>query len=159
MKASVGRFFVVLAAALFLAGCTVMPTQVKDYGSFEPDAAVTQAFETYQVNPDLNYYFSGSEIYPNAIMGLNKKYTLQESLWQKVRMTPKRLKNMVDAMQKKSDEMSLHLRGWSIRDESGREIGVWYSVLFATGSVKFEGDNKVSIDRPPQDIFTDYSDD
>lgn len=40
--------------------------------------------------------------------------------------------------------LSMHLPGWSLRDESGRGLGGWYSVLFATTSVKVEG-NRVTI--------------
>jgi hypothetical protein len=43
-----------------------------------------------------------------------------------------------------------------MRDEGGREIGVWYSVLFATTTVKAEADNKVDVARPPQDTYLKY---
>ncbi len=143
------KYCLLLLIALSFAGCAGM----KNYGSFEPSKKITQAFETYQINPDLNYYFSGSDVYPNAIMGLNKQYTLDESLWKPVKMTPKKLKSMVDEMKKKSDELDLYLLGWSMRDNTGKEIGVWYSVLFATTAIKMEAENKVDIFRPAQNTY------
>jgi len=83
------RFVVLLLLALSTAACAGM--MVKNYGSFEPDRGILKAFEGYQVNPNLNYYVSGSDVHPNAIMGLNKKFTLEESLWKKVEMTPEKL--------------------------------------------------------------------
>jgi hypothetical protein len=41
---------------------------------------VTKAFEKYQVNSNYNYYISGSDVYPNAIIGLDKALTLEPDL-------------------------------------------------------------------------------
>ena len=132
---------------------------MKQFGSFEPSKKITQAFETYQVNPDLNYYFSGSDVYPNAIMGLNKRYTLDTPLWQPVSMTPGKLRDMVQWMQQRADELGLYQLGWSMRDEKGHEVGIWYSILSATTSIKIEGNNKVDVARPPQDTYIRYEGD
>ncbi len=158
MKTTTRDFFAVLAVVLLCGACTATSAYLKNYGSFEPDSAVTQAFETHQINPDLNYYISGSDVYPNAIMGLNKDYTLEPSLWKKEHMTPKKLKDMVEAMHKRASEMGMHVQGWSMRDAGGRTIGVWYSDSDATTFLKVEGNNMVSVARPPQNIFEDHSD-
>jgi hypothetical protein len=147
------KYCLVLLATLSFAGCAGMGGNMRGYGSFEQSREITQAFEAYEVNPELNYYISGSDVYPNAIMGLNKQYKLDEPLWKEVYMTPQKLQDMVQQMRKKSDELDLYLLGWSMRDKTGREIGVWYSVLFATTSIKAEEGNKVVVYRPRQNTY------
>jgi hypothetical protein len=129
---------------------------MSQYGSFEPNEGIRQAFEAYRVNPELNYYTSGSDVYPNAIMGLNKRYTLDTPLWKQVDMTPEKLRDTVQGMQQKADELNLSLQGWSLRDEGGQEIGVWYSVLFATTSISVGASNRVEVFRPPQNTYSKY---
>jgi hypothetical protein len=151
MKTRSLKFFMAVCFTFACIACA--GTLSKNYGNFEPDKAITQVFETYQVNPDINYYISGSDVHPNAIMGLKKNYTLEESLWRKIEMTPKKLRDLVEGMQKRASETGLFLSGWSMRDTGGREIGVWYSALFATTSVKVEGNNRVTIYTPRQHIY------
>ncbi len=156
MMARSFKYGMLSLVALSLIGCAGLSAHTRQYGSFEPNKKITQAFEAYQVNPDLNYYTSGSDVYPNAIMGLKKNYTLETSLWKPVSLTPEKLRDMVQGMQQKADELNLYLLGWSMRDEGGREIGVWYSILFATTSIKVEANNKADIYRPPQDTYIKY---
>ena len=49
----------------------------------------------YQMDADMNYYFSGSEIYPNAIIGLKKKYVLDNDLWKPIKPDPQTFTRMV----------------------------------------------------------------
>jgi hypothetical protein len=153
------RYYVLFLVALSLVGCAEIAAYTKEFGSFEPNKEVGRAFETYQVNPDLNYYVSGSDVYPNAIMGLKKQYTLETPLWKHVDMTSGKLRDMVQGMQQKADELGLYLVGWSMRDEGGRAIGTWYSILFATTSIKVEENNKVDVYRPPQNTYIKYEGD
>jgi hypothetical protein len=129
---------------------------MRGYGSFEPNENIAQAFEMHRIDPDLLYYISGSDVYPNAIMGLNRHYTLDTPLWKQVDMKPETLRDMVQGMQKKAAESDLSLLGWSMRDEGGREIGVWYSVLFATTSIKVQAGNSVDVYRPPQRTYLNH---
>ncbi len=156
MSAGSLKHSLLLLVFLSWAGCAGLSADLKQYGSFEPNREIEWAFETYQVNPNLNYYFSGSDGYPNAIMGLDKQYTLDEPLWKPVAMTPEKLRALVGGMQLKTHELNLYLRGWSMRDDKGREIGVWYSILFATTTVKVEEGNKVVVSRPDQNTYIKY---
>ncbi len=70
-----------------------------------PSKEMTRAFESYQVNADFRYYISGSDLYPNALMGLHRDYRLDpETLWKEVTMTPTKMKEIVENMKTKADE-------------------------------------------------------
>lgn len=155
MRKNKHLFIAVTLLALSATACA--GTMMKNYGSFALDEGIAQEFETYRLRPGVHYFVSGSDVYPNAILALKREYILEDTLWKGVDMTPKKLKEFVTGMQQKAHEVGMYLRGWSVRDEKGHEIGVWYSVLFATTSVKVEG-NKVIIYRPPQHVYRENDD-
>jgi hypothetical protein len=66
---------------LSFAGCATMG--LKNYGSIVPDGSVMEAFDKFHVNPNYNYYYSGSEVYPSAVIGLDNAYALDSDLWKK----------------------------------------------------------------------------
>ncbi len=113
------------------------------YGSIVPSSEVTDAFESYQVDPNLTYYVCTSTSNPKAIIGVDKALTLDSDLWQKIEMTPKVLKDLVYTMQITTRGMDLF--GFTIRDDKGKPIGVWYSRPFATTFVKMKNEKTVHI--------------
>ncbi len=119
------------------------------YGSITPDEEVTNAFTTYQPDPHLTYYISGSEVYPNAIMGLYRTYTLDSTLWKKVEMTPGQLRELVTNMRRKV----LVVQGFALVDDKGNRIGVWYSLLSATTSLRMKDDRIVVIPTPALNTY------
>jgi len=149
------------AMLLFLSsGCASMP--LKNYGSIVADGRVTAAFDKYQVNPNYDYFYSGSEVYPNAVMGLDKAYALESDLWKKVDMTPAKLREIVTYMKDKAATVNLmtSLHGFVILDDKGKQIGVWYSILKATtkSSVRMKDDKTVLIDTPDIDTWLQFED-
>lgn len=119
------------------------------YGRFIPDRGVTEAFKAYQPDPGLNYYISGSDAYPNAIMGLNRAYTLDSALWKRVEMTPQALYKLVTNMQMKT----LFQHGFVLTDPKGNRIGVWYSILSAATSLWMKNDHTVVVLTPALDTY------
>jgi hypothetical protein len=140
------------------AGCT--GSLFKNYGRIEPNGAVTNSFEKYQVNPKYNYYISGSEVYPNAIIGLDKAYALEPDLWKPIEMTSKKLRELVQYMHDKVSSVSfgLVLHGFAMFDDKGKQVGVWYSVLEAKTSLKMKDDRTVIIITPDIDTYLKYED-
>ena len=126
------------------------------YGKIRPDQDVTQAFETCQVNPDLNYYISGSDAYPHAIIGIDKNHTLKSELWKKREFTPETLKNLVENMKFKVMQFYETPHGFDILDNDGNDIGDWYSIFSATTAVKIEEDHSVIIITPDIDTYERY---
>jgi hypothetical protein len=148
--------YLFVALCLVLAACT--GNFFREYGRIDPNREVTGAFERYEVNPDFRYYVSGSDLYPNALMGLHRGYRLDpETLWKEVEMTPERMKGIVEHMRTKASEFFQHQYGFAITDNGGRPIGVWYSILKARTFVRVKEDRIVRIDTPDLDTYNELS--
>ena len=146
------RICTVLAACLGLMAC--IGQFYGHYGQILPSADVTRAFEAYQVNPDFRYYTSGSDVYPNAVIGLHKDYRLDlATLWKEVELTPEKMKGMVQLMRTKLYSSGQYQQGFDILDDKGKSIGFWYSILSARTSVRINDDGTVRIDTPPLDTY------
>lgn len=138
---------------LFFFGCAGLLNG--NYGKITPDRNATHNYETYQVNPNYNYYISGSDVYPNAIIGIDKRYSLDSTLWKKVEFTPQKLKVLVGDMKAKVSEINQMLYGFIILDTKGNAIGSWYSILSARTTVKIEN-HSVFIFTPDLDTYEKY---
>ncbi len=132
----------------------------KNYGRITPDGNVTNAFEKYRVNPNYNYYISGSDVYPTAIIGLDKAYTLEPDLWKQVEMTPKKLSELVQDMRDKVEFINWGQlpHGFAMFDDKDKQIGVWYSILEAKTSLSMKDDHAVIIITPDIDTYLKYED-
>ncbi len=152
-----GKIFLLMIACAAFASCAAGKTALtKNWGRIVPDSEVTKSFETYQVSPDSNYYISGSDVYPNAILGLNKAYTLDSTLWKKVELTQANLQVMVTDMKSKARDIGQNQFGFVVLDNRGKKIGIWYSLLTATAPVRMKGDDEVIIYTPDQDTYEKY---
>jgi hypothetical protein len=121
------------------------------WGRIKPDANITSSFEKFQINADMEYYISGGDEYPTSILGLNKQYLLDTDLWKKVEMKPEIFSHLVTNMRTRaraSGGQSQH--GFSVLDDEGRPIGIWYSLISGNIVVNIKEDNKVVI-HPPRD--------
>jgi hypothetical protein len=146
------RFCLLLALCLSAAACA--GNLFKNYGRIDPSSETTRAFESYQVNPEFRYYISGSDLYPNALMGLNRAYRLDpRTLWKEVTMTPEKMKVIVEDMKTKAFEFHQFQHGFEMTDDTGRPIGVWYSILTARTFLHREENGAVRIDTPALDTY------
>lgn len=154
------KYWKILFCILFcaaLASCVAVNSYLaKKWGRIVPDKEATAAFETYQISADFNYYISGSDVYPTAILGLNKAYALDSTLWKKVDLSPAKLREMVTDMKVKARDIGQNQFGFAVLDNQGRKIGVWYSLLTATAPVRIKDDNTVIIYTPDQDTYEKY---
>ena len=123
------------------------------YGTIAPDNRAAKAFESFQISTDLNYYISGSDEYPNALMGLNKKYTLDSAFWKKIDPSPQRFRELVLQMQVRARQIGQFQYGFAIFDEKGNQIGIWYSILLARTPVLMKDDQHVEIYTPDIDTY------
>ena len=140
-----------IVVLLLYMGCA--GTFQKNYGGIIPDGNVSTAFESYKIDPQLNYYTSGSDLYPNALMGLKKTYTLDSDLWKRIEPTAKEFRDIIQYMQKRALELGQHQFGFAVLDDKGKQIGVWYSILSARTSVRMKEDGKVVIITPDLDTY------
>ena len=149
------RFYLLLAVCLSTMACT--GTLFRNYGRINPSNETTRAFESYQVNAEFRYYISGSDLYPNALMGLHRDYRLDpETLWKEVTMTPAKMKEIVEYMKTKAAEYRLFQYGFEMSDDKGRPIGVWYSILTARTFLRMQENGTVRIDTPELDTYEKF---
>jgi hypothetical protein len=125
---------------------------LKNYGKFVPDTDVTAAFNKSEINPDLNYYITGSDTYPRSILGLNKAYILDSDLWKEVELKPAALKELTSRMEIRALQCRRLQFGFAVLDDQDKQIGVWYSILVPGISIKMLADQKVII-YPPNDSY------
>ena len=106
----------------------------------------------------MNYYYSGADAYPNAIIGLKKMYELDNDLWKPIEPDNKIFKGYVRGLQYKAREYSMLQSGFAIRDHQGKSIGIWYSVFTVKIMlVKMGTGNKVVIYTPEPDVYPIYT--
>jgi len=140
-----------MAMLLLLAGCSGMLP--KNYGTMAPDTNTTKAFDACRIDPAFHYYISGSDVHPNALLGLDKTLTLDSNLWKKIEPTPQAFCDMIRNMQMKALDIRQSQHGFIIRDAHGTPIGVWYSILRATTIVETKTDRQVVIYTPDIDTY------
>jgi hypothetical protein len=148
------KMIICIAVCAALISCASGTAALKDnWGKIVPDDQVRNSFESYQISADLDYFISGSDVYPFAILGLNKAYALDSDLWKKIELTPAMLQELVLSMKSRAMNFGQNQFGFAVLDDRGKQIGVWYSILFAATSVQMKGENKVMIYTPAPDSY------
>jgi len=133
-----------IAALTLLIGCS------GTWGKYKRSDEVTKIYETYQVLPDYNYYYTGSNVRPDAVMGIQKNYTLTSAdLWIAVNLDSKQLKFWVEDIKK---DPSYQPDGYFILDDKGKQIGTYYT-RWDTGPVKMQGEKQVEVYLPDKDTY------
>jgi hypothetical protein len=126
----------------------------RNYGRILPSEEVDRDLEGNVVHPEIRYYISGSDLYPNALMGLHRDYRIdRETLWKEVAMNPVKLREIVGFMKAKAYEFRQFPRGFDLIDTGGKKIGLWYSIFTARTFLRFEEDGTVMILTPELDTF------
>jgi len=116
-----------------------------NYGRNQVSNEARQTFESYQVLPDHNYYYIGSNVHPDALIAVDKSYTVTSSdIWIKLEPDKKEIKFLVETMQR---NVSNSPYGYNMLDPKGKLIGFYYS-RWDPGPVQMDGENKVSIYPP-----------
>ena len=138
--------FLMIALAVVAAVFVMSRFTRARYGSLRLNPSVGEAFEAFHVDEGVRYYTSGPDACPNAIMGLDRAWGLQESLWKETALTSGILKAFVTAM---ADKRPCH--GFDLLDHQGRKIGIWFSAIDIPTTITILDDNNVSIATPPSD--------
>jgi hypothetical protein len=116
-----------------------------NYGSLQTSSEITDLFENGRILPGHRYYYSGFAQIPDAIVGIDQRYTLRSRVWSYFNPTSDMLRNWVFRM---VQVQSARTRGAVILAPDGSRVGVWYSSLQQT-SVRIAGQNEVVI-APPE---------
>lgn len=142
----------ILILSLGLLSCS--GSLFQNYGRILPSGEAARNLENGVVFPELRYYISGSDLYPNAFIGLHRDYQLdRETLWKEVAITPGKLREIVGFMKAKAFEYRQFQHGFDLIDTRGQKIGFWYSILAARTFLRFEEDGTVTIVTPDLDTY------
>jgi hypothetical protein len=131
-------------AALIFAGCSA-PIAGRLQGSPE----VTEVFKSSQIVANHQYYVSGFQRIPYAVIAVDNNYQLRSSRWKPINMDSTSLNQLIYRME---HVYSLNPRGAWILDHEGNRLGIWYSSQYQT-KVKREKDNWIVVVNPdPPDL-------
>jgi hypothetical protein len=145
--------FPVFIITFFILSMGCAESTTGNRGSIKGDINAYNEFSIYKINPDLNYYISGHEEVPNALIGLKKSYVLSGSGWKRIEPSQKAYREIIQNMQKKASTHKLKQNGFAVCDDKDEQIGVWYSILSATTSVYVEGGHNAIIIAPDGDTY------
>jgi hypothetical protein len=129
---------IIVVVALFIGFIVLFISRSgENYGMLNPSADVTAAFESQRPVPDLDYWFSGPESHPVAVIGVEKRFRFDSAEhWMRVKPGEESLKPLVAGMQSKAMQRNLNLRGFEMVDQRGERIGEWYSVTGIQAVIK-----------------------
>ena len=107
-------------------GCSM-----SNYGQLKSNPEVTQAFENYQISPGYKYYYRGTYGSPIAIVGINNNYQLNSRLWVQIDPESKDFRTLINKVSLQGTGGTTHPWGFTILDNAGNDVGVWYSAIRA----------------------------
>jgi hypothetical protein len=118
------------------------------YGSLRPSLETTNAYLSFQVNPGMKYYLSGSDVYPNAIIGIERAWILESDLWKPLEMDSKTLKGLIENMKAVGLGSGVIPYGYEIFDDREGKIGDWFSLPGQNVTVWIRGENRFKLSTP-----------
>jgi hypothetical protein len=145
------RLYCILCIALI----AILPACGSKYpqGRVSEDHAVTNIWRSGEVLPGYNYFYSGVELEPNALMGIDKAYSVEAEFWTPIDLSSERLNRYIVELDRIpfDDTWAQRYRGryqgaW-VLDPDGTKVGMWYSKK-DWGVFDFPGNN-VIIPYPP----------
>lgn len=131
-----------LTIVLVLAGCAMGRPH------FKRSVDVSKMFESFTLQADSRYYYNGHFESPNAVVAMEKGYTLKSEHWHAANPSSKDLRRWVEKMRNTAGaEYNLDPNGAYILNDQGDRIGVWYSV-WVLPKLTFISDKVYSISNP-----------
>jgi hypothetical protein len=144
------KTFLILAVALVIGFIVLFISRSgENYGMLKPSETVTTSFESHRQEPDLDYWFSGPDSHPLAVIGVEKRFRFDSAEhWMKVGPEGDSLQRLIEGMQSEARPMNRNLQGFEMVDQRGERIGEWYSAVGVQGAIKRTGIDSVEIYPP-----------
>lgn len=118
----------------------------ENYGKLKPSDSATASFESHSQVTDFDYYYSGTESHPLAIIGVEKKFRFDSAKhWMKVKPGEDSLEQLIAGMQSKAGQKNQNLRGFEMVDQRGEHVGEWYSAIGIQAVIKRTGIDSVEV--------------
>jgi hypothetical protein len=119
------------------------------YGRLESSPEITKVFKDGKILSSYQYYTSGFQRIPYAIIAVDSNFQLRSGGWQALDMDAAALNQIVFRM---DTVYSLTPRGAWIVDHEGNRLGVWYSSQYYT-TVERRTNNQILVVSPePPDL-------
>lgn len=115
------------AIAALLLAALVFPGCAQTYGRFAIDRQVEKDFRAGLVRPEYQYYYSGRDTMPYAIIAIDRAWRVPSAYWTPFDPEPGQLKRMSGNIY---DEVQQNPYGASIEAPNGETIGLWFSNVF-----------------------------
>ena len=112
---------VVVMAILVISGCA------QGYGRFAIDRQVERDFRDGVIHPEYQYYYSGRDTMPYAIIAIHRAWRVPSRYWTPFDPDPAQLMRMSGNIY---EEVWQNPYGASIKAPNGEAIGLWYSNVF-----------------------------
>ena len=135
----IGYGLILVAMTVLMAGCSVPVS-----GRLQSSPEITQVFKSSQILAEHQYYVSGFQRIPYAIIAVDNSYQLQTGHWQPIDMDSTALNQMIYRME---HVYSLNPRGAWILDQEGNRLGAWYSSQYQTRVIR-KNDNRIVVVSP-----------
>jgi len=130
--------------AIIFAGCAAPIS-----GRLQSSPEATELFKSSQILSNHQYYVSGFQRIPYAIIAVDNNYQLRTGHWKPIDMDSTSLKQLIYRME---HVYSLNPRGAWILDPEDNRLGAWYSSQYQT-TVKREKGNRIVVVNPePPDL-------
>jgi len=125
------RFSLVPLGALLilLSGCAANQNRTV----IDENHKVTSIFRSGEVNQQYNYFYYGTELEPDAILGIDKTYKVETKLWTPIDLTDKQLKIWIRDLDRVPGDDTFASRymgryqGAYVLNPGGKVVGMWYS--------------------------------
>lgn len=142
-------FSLCLCILLFFSSCATKYPR----GTIRENNDVTSVFRSAEVNPDYNYFYYGVLPEPDAILGIEKSYTVETRFWSPLALDKQTLQRLITTTDQVRNNPTFANRymgryqGAYVLDPQGAPVGMWYSKL-DWGTFEFRPD-KVIVPFPP----------
>lgn len=132
--------------SFFISACAVQERKL------EMSREVNDIFESGKIVTEYNYYYSGSESQPRAIVATSKDISFKQGLWNAVAPTEKLLERWNLHIDNRYRESNFYY-GAYILDPKGKRVGLWYSYDTQPTIIWSEEGKKVTIYTPDRNVF------
>jgi hypothetical protein len=143
------KTFLIVVIALFIGFIVLFISRSgENYGMLRPSADATAHYQSFRLAADQDYWFSGPESHPVAIIGVERRFRFDTAgHWMRVD-GEEAMKRLVTGMQSRALQMNRNLGGFEMLDHRGERIGDWYSAPGIQAVIKRTGIDRVEIFPP-----------
>ena len=105
----------------------------REYATINTNFSVESVFRQGKVLPQYRYFYNGPKAMPDALLALDRRYTLSAKFWTEIDLTEDQLRSWVkefDRVRGEFDDLArirISYDGMEILDRSSERIGVLYS--------------------------------